>query len=123
MTPYANLFSPLQLRHLTLRNRVFSSGHGTGFGVGGVVGDRHIAYHRARAHGGLALIVTEATGIDDAPLRSYNIRNTSDAILPGYRRLADAVHDEGAGSRAGSHRWCCGCCSCAAGRHRCRWPR
>ncbi|MEJ0017801.1 MAG: FAD-dependent oxidoreductase [Acetobacteraceae bacterium] len=96
MTPYANLFSPLQLRHLTLRNRVFSSGHGTGFGVGGVVGDRHIAYHRARAHGGLALIVTEATGIDDAPLRSYNIRNTSDAILPGYRRLADAVHDEGA---------------------------
>ena len=95
MSPRASLF-PLQLRHLTLRNRIFSSGHGTGFGVGGTVGERHIAYHRARARGGLALIVTEATGIDDAPLRSYNIRNTSDAILPGYRGLADAVHAEGA---------------------------
>ncbi len=88
--------TPLPLRHLTLRNRIFSSGHGTGFGVGGTVGARHIAYHRARARGGLALIVTEATGIDDAPLRAYNIRNTSDAILPGYRGLADAVHEEGA---------------------------
>lgn len=95
MPRHASL-SPIQLRHLTLRNRIFSSGHGTGFGVGGTVGERHIAYHRERARGGLALIVTEATGIDDAPLRGYNIRNTSDAILPGYRQLADALHAEGA---------------------------
>src|ERR1700722_3721658 len=78
MPSHVSLLSPLHIRHLKLRNRIFSSGHGTGFGVGGTVGERHIAYHRERARGGLALIVTEATGIDDAPLRGYNIRNDSD---------------------------------------------
>ena len=95
-TGYPNLLRPLQLRHLTLRNRVFSSGHGTGFGVNAQLTERHIAYHRERARGGIALIVTEATAVDDSPLRAWNVRNVDDRIVGGYRRLADALHVEGA---------------------------
>lgn len=93
---YPNLFRELRLRHLRLRNRIFSSGHGTGFGRDGAFTERHIEYHRERARGGIALIVTEATAVDDSPLRTWNVRNVDDCILDGYRRLADAVHAEGA---------------------------
>ena len=93
---FPHLLTPLQLRHLTLRNRVFSSGHGTGFAAGGGVSDRLVAYHQARARGGIGLIVTEATAVDESPLRAWNLRNVDDRIIPGYRRLADAVHAEGA---------------------------
>ena len=46
---YPHIFRPLRLRHLELRNRIFSSGHGTGFGRDGAFGERHVAYHRDRA--------------------------------------------------------------------------
>ena len=92
---YPHIFRPLHLRNLTLRNRIFSSGHGTGFGRDGVFGERHIAYHRERARGGVALIVTEATAVDDSPLRAWNVRNVDDRVLDGYGRLADAVHAQG----------------------------
>jgi 2,4-dienoyl-CoA reductase-like NADH-dependent reductase (Old Yellow Enzyme family) len=90
----------LKVGEVTLRNRAFSSAHGTGFGSNGQLTERHIEYHRARARGGIGLIVVEATSIDESPISAgvfnSNLRNTSDAVLPLYGRLADAVHADGA---------------------------
>ena len=60
-------------------------------------GDRYIAYHRARAHGGVGLQLTGATPIHPSSLygETAGLINIDDRILPGYRRLADAVHGEG----------------------------
>ncbi len=97
---YRHLLSPLTVGRITLRNRVFSSAHGTGFGKDGGLTDRHIEYHRARAHGGIGLIVIEATAIDESPLsaagRGGTLKNIDDSVIPAYRRLAAAVHAEGA---------------------------
>ncbi len=99
---FPHLLSPLTVGRVTLRNRAFSSAHGTGFGAGGtgLINDRHIEYQRARARGGIALVVIEATSVDDSPIGAgtggNNLRNTSDAVLPAYRRIAEAVHAEGA---------------------------
>jgi 2,4-dienoyl-CoA reductase-like NADH-dependent reductase (Old Yellow Enzyme family)/thioredoxin reductase len=98
-TPFRHLLSPLTVGGIEIRNRAFSSAHGTGFAQGGAITDRHIEYHRARARGGIGLIVLEATSIDDSPIGigggGANLRNTSDAVLPDYRRIAAAVHAEG----------------------------
>jgi len=97
---FRHLLSPLTVGGIEIRNRAFSSAHGTGFAQGGLITDRHVEYHRARAHGGIGLIVLEATGIDLSPISigtgGTNLRNISDAVLPGYRRIAAAVHAEGA---------------------------
>jgi 2,4-dienoyl-CoA reductase-like NADH-dependent reductase (Old Yellow Enzyme family) len=97
---FPHLLSPLSIGRITVRNRAFSSAHGTGFGGNGMLTERHIEYHRARARGGIGLIVIEATSIDDSPIGAgvsgANLRNTSDAVLPLYRRIAEAVHAEGA---------------------------
>ncbi|MEO9188648.1 MAG: N-methylproline demethylase, partial [Acetobacteraceae bacterium] len=96
---FRHLISPLSIGQVTVRNRAFSSAHGTGFGGDGTLSDRHIEYHRARARGGIGLIVIEATAIDDASIgagtRAAHLRNTGDAVLRAYRRIAEAVHAEG----------------------------
>ncbi len=97
---FRHLLSPLKIGRITVRNRAFSSAHGTGFGRNGQLTDRHVEYHRARAGGGIGLIVIEATSIDNSPIgagvSSANLRNIDDFILPPYRQLADAVHADGA---------------------------
>ena len=54
---FPHLLSPLTIGRVTVRNRAFSSAHGTGFAVNGLLSERHIEYHRARARGGIGLIV------------------------------------------------------------------
>jgi 2,4-dienoyl-CoA reductase-like NADH-dependent reductase (Old Yellow Enzyme family)/thioredoxin reductase len=96
---FGHLLSPLTIGGVTIRNRAFSTAHGTGFAEGGVINDRLIEYHRARAQGGIGLIVLEATSIDGAPIgigsRGANLRNVSDDVIPYYRRIADVIHAEG----------------------------
>jgi 2,4-dienoyl-CoA reductase-like NADH-dependent reductase (Old Yellow Enzyme family) len=49
---FPNLFAPIRIGHLTLRNRICLTGHGTGMGRDFKPDDRQIAYYaeRARTH-------------------------------------------------------------------------
>ncbi|MGW0019334.1 mycofactocin system FadH/OYE family oxidoreductase 2 [Rhodococcus sp. NPDC003382] len=87
----------LRLGPVTLRNRIVFPAHLTNFAVDGEVTDRHIAYYVARARGGAAMIVTEEHTVhpSDRPYEKL-IRGWDPAVLPGYRRLTDAVHAQGA---------------------------
>lgn len=93
---FPNLFHPLQVGPVTLKNRIFSTGHMTVMLKDGVPSDAMVAYHTARAKGGAGLIILEAarahvSGDSGRPaIRAYD-----DACIPGYQRIADAcqVHD------------------------------
>ena len=92
-----HLFSPLTLRGREIRNRILSTGHDTTLPTDGTVNEALIAYHRARAKGGVGLIVTQVAGVHEtARYTSHLLMATDDACIPGYRALADAVHAEGA---------------------------
>jgi 2,4-dienoyl-CoA reductase-like NADH-dependent reductase (Old Yellow Enzyme family)/thioredoxin reductase len=96
MTQFTRLFSPLTLRRQEIRNRILSTGHQTYLAEKYLPSDALIAYHEARARGGAGLIITEAarfheTGFSDSP----EIVVTSDNCIPGYTRLAEAVHRHG----------------------------
>ena len=94
---YAPLFEPITVGSVVLRARVFASAHQPGLADDGAPGDRYIAYHRARARSGFAMQITGATPI--APSNLWDPRwmlvNRDESIVPGYQRLADAVHEEG----------------------------
>lgn len=91
------LFSPLRIRGATIRNRIMSTGHDTVLPVDGTVNDALIAYHLARARGGAGLIVTQVAGVHEtARYTSHLLMATTDACIPGYRKLADALHGAGA---------------------------
>jgi 2,4-dienoyl-CoA reductase-like NADH-dependent reductase (Old Yellow Enzyme family) len=93
---FPRLFSPLRVGSITLRNRIVSSGHDTVMAHEGGVTDQLIAYHEARASGGVGLIVVQATAVHpSADYTAHALAIYDDALVPGFRRLADAVHAHG----------------------------
>ncbi len=94
---FPDLFSPIRIGGVEIRNRILSTGHDTALSHDGLVSDRLIAYQRARAAGGAGLIVVQVSGIHEtARYTSHLLMATSDDCIPGYRALAEAVHEHGA---------------------------
>ena len=93
-----SLFSPIQVGGLTLKNRIYSSGHAEAMAEGGRPGERLRRYHEAKARGGCALTIFGGSSSVHAssPAAAWKqIANHDDSIIPAYRALADAVHAHG----------------------------
>jgi mycofactocin system FadH/OYE family oxidoreductase 2 len=89
------LFSPARIGALTLKNRIYSSGHAEAMAEGGRPGERLRRYHEAKARGGCALTIVGGSSSVHAssPAAAWKqIANHDDSIIPAYRALADAVH-------------------------------
>lgn len=95
-TRYRHLFSPLRMGPLTVRNRIVFSAHLTNYAADGLPSEQHAAYYAARAAGGAGLIITEehSTHPTDWPYEKL-IHGFNPAVIPGYRRITDAVHAHG----------------------------
>ena len=92
----SHLFSPHEIRGHEIRNRIFSSAHQTILVRSGSPGEDMAAYHEARARGGAGLIIIESSRpYSDDVSASYYIDSSTDACIPGYRMVADAVHKHG----------------------------
>jgi mycofactocin system FadH/OYE family oxidoreductase 2 len=96
MGRYRYLFSPLQLGPVTVRNRVVFSAHLTNYAEDGLPTEQHAQYYAARAQGGAGLIITEehSTHPTDWPYEKL-IHGFHREVIPGYRRITDAVHAHG----------------------------
>jgi 2,4-dienoyl-CoA reductase-like NADH-dependent reductase (Old Yellow Enzyme family) len=93
---YPHLFSPIEIRGVEIRNRIFSTGHDTNMAEDGLPGDTLIAYQRARARGGAGLVIIQVAAVH--PTAFYTgmmLDATRDDCIAPYRRLADAVHEHG----------------------------
>ena len=89
-----SLFSPVQVGRLTLKNRIYSSGHAEAMAESGRPGDRLTRYHEAKARGGCALTIFGGSSSvhPSSPAAAWKqIANHDDSIIPAYRALADAV--------------------------------
>ncbi|WP_250291070.1 mycofactocin system FadH/OYE family oxidoreductase 2 [Frankia sp. CiP1_Cm_nod1] len=93
---YRYLFSPLRIGPLTVDNRVVFSAHLTNYARDGLPSDQHVAYYAARAAGGAGMIITEehSTHPTDWPYEKL-IHGFNPQVIPGYRRITDAVHAHG----------------------------
>jgi 2,4-dienoyl-CoA reductase (NADPH2) len=90
---YRYLWSPLALGPVTVRNRIVFSAHLTNYADGGRPTEQHAAYYGARAAGGAGLIITEehSTHPTDWPYEKL-IHGFHPDVIPGYRRITEAVH-------------------------------
>ncbi len=97
MSPLPHVFTPLTLRHRTLRARINFGAHTTNMSEAGLPGDQHIAYYRERALGGAGMIVVEPIPIHPTGvLTRGNFRVDDDAVVPHFRRLTDSCHEAAA---------------------------
>ncbi|MBM4203964.1 MAG: FAD-dependent oxidoreductase [Gammaproteobacteria bacterium] len=85
---YPHVFSPLKVGGVTIPNRICRSAHGTLLS-----GEAAIAYHEARAAGGVGMITLEATGVHR--LVATQIPLWSDDVTPYYREMSRRIHNHG----------------------------
>ena len=94
---YQHLFSPLAIGSLTIQNRIVFSAHLTNYArQDGKPSDQHAAYYEARAAGGAGLIITEEHSVHptDWPYEKM-IHAFHEDVVPGYRKITEAVHRHG----------------------------
>lgn len=95
---YPILLSPGKIGPMELRNKTVMCAMGMNQSDHGHVSDAVINHYVARAKGGVGLIVVEVTCVD-TPLGLNTARMLvidDDKYIPGMKRLADAIHREGA---------------------------
>ncbi|MBM3792072.1 MAG: NADH:flavin oxidoreductase [Acidobacteria bacterium] len=94
----ADLLTPLSFAGLNLRNRIVMppmwSGQAT---PEGCVTDTIVEYHRVRAAAGCALVIVEhAFVVSTGRHSSTQLGVHTDEMVPGLRRLAEAIRGQGA---------------------------
>ena len=98
MSRYPNLFSPLQLGPVTVRNRIMQTAHVKLFTHNGVDSQRNLHYQVERAKGGAGLLITgnrlvHPTSTTGMPRFSWGFHREA---IAGDRRMTEAVHEHGA---------------------------
>src|SRR5688500_6151622 len=59
-TEFSHAMVPLAVGNLTFRNRILVPAHTTNFGENHLPSERHLAYHRERARGGVGALIFES---------------------------------------------------------------
>ena len=94
---FKRLFQPGQIGKMQVKNRIVMPPMGTGYhDKGGYVSQRLIDYLEARAKGGVGLIIVEVTAPSlECNVSGYQLTLGDDSYIPGFRELADVVHQHG----------------------------
>jgi 2,4-dienoyl-CoA reductase-like NADH-dependent reductase (Old Yellow Enzyme family) len=110
----SQLFTPLTLRDLTLRNRIGVSPMCQYSSIDGFANDWHLVHLGALASGGAGLVISEAAAVvPEGRISPHDLGIWSDAHVPMLRRITDFIHEQGAvagiqlahaGRKASTHR-------------------
>lgn len=96
---FERLASPGKIGNLTLKNRtVMTAASASLSQPDGTMTEEMLAFYERRAQGGVALIITEMTAVDDTHgvLFVRELAATRDELIPQLQQLADRVHPYGA---------------------------
>ena len=88
MAQYDALFEPIQVGGVTIPNRIVRSAHGTH-----LAGEDLIAYHEARARGGVGMSTISATSVHESAPGGIPVY--SDSCMPFLEELGKRVHAHG----------------------------
>jgi 2,4-dienoyl-CoA reductase (NADPH2) len=93
---FPNLFSPITINGMELKNRIVMTAMHLGYTPEGEVTDQLVDYYALRSKGGVGLIVVGGCPIDDHGGMANMICIHDDQNIPGLKRLTFAVQTEGA---------------------------
>lgn len=91
-----DVLAPARLGPIRLRNRTIKAATSEGLAPEGLVTDRLIAFHREMAAGGVGMSTLAYCAVSPDGRSAQGQIVMTRAAIPGLRRLADAVHAEGA---------------------------
>jgi 2,4-dienoyl-CoA reductase-like NADH-dependent reductase (Old Yellow Enzyme family)/thioredoxin reductase len=93
-----NLFEPISIGNLELKNRIVMSAMYTQIcSVTGEVTEQTIYYYGERAKGGASMVIVELTAVDGLhTFKDPQLRIDEDIYISGLRRLSEVIHLNGA---------------------------
>lgn len=100
---FTNLFSPIKIRDMELKNRVIMPAMGTRMCENSYITQRLIDYHAARAKGGSALNIVEVSSVHTPSAPNNFVSISEDCYIEGHQKLTKAIHE--AGGKAGIQLW------------------
>lgn len=93
----SQLFSPLKLREVEFKNRIFVSPMCQYSSEDGLPNDWHVVHLGSRAVGGAALVMVEATGVSpEGRITPFDSGIWSDRHTQAFRRIAAFIKQQGA---------------------------
>lgn len=90
-----NLFTPVKIGPLEIKNRIVMPALHTGYSTDGTINDRIVNYFETRARGGAGLIIVGGCAIDEEGKAPMMIHIGHDRYIPGLQRLAEAIKKHG----------------------------
>lgn len=95
----SSLFSPIQIKNLSLKNRIVVSPMCQYSATDGFATDWHLVHLGSRAVGGAGLIILEAAAVNPEGRISYgDLGIWSQEHVPFLKRITDFIHSQGAAS-------------------------
>ncbi len=93
-----DIFSPLTIKHMTIKNRIVMTPMGTNYAEqNGEMSFLHMDYYEQRAKGGTGLIIVENASVD-SPQGSNGtsqLRIDHDSYIPRLFKLCETIHNHG----------------------------
>jgi len=92
----ANLFSPLKIRNIELKNRIIVSPMCQYSSTDGFANDWHLVHLGSRAVGGAALVITEATAVNpEGRISPGDLGIWKDEHIPFLKRITAFIEEQG----------------------------
>ncbi len=90
---FPNLFSPLKLGTVEVKNRISFQPHLTNLAVGNLPSERQMYYWGERAKGGAGLIITEEMSVHPTDMAYEKLIDVyHPEVIPGFKKITDYVH-------------------------------
>lgn len=94
---FPHLFTPLKIGTFTVRNRILSTAHYTGFGRQGLPSERHRHYWGSKARGGIGLIFTDCQPVHPTGgIVPLMIQCYQDGVAGAFKPIVEDIHQAGA---------------------------
>ncbi|MFP4226536.1 MAG: FAD-dependent oxidoreductase, partial [Desulfobacterales bacterium] len=92
------LFQPISINGLDVKNRIYLPAMHLNMAENFEVTEQLVAFYERRARGGAGMITVGFATVDEMSGNSLNIGAHKDDFIPGLKRLAAAINDNGARS-------------------------
>ena len=98
---FPNLFSPLKIGSVEVKNRISFQPHLTNFAVGNLPSERQMYYWGERAKGGAGLVITEELTVHPTDMAYEKLIDVYHSeVIPGFKKITDYVHQARLGIRS-----------------------
>lgn len=90
---FPNLFSPLKIGTVEVKNRISFQPHLTNLAIGNLPSERQMHYWGERAKGGAGLIITEELTVHPTDMSYEKLIDVYHSeVIPGFKKITDYVH-------------------------------